>query len=87
MTKKSEKTWVMEPVPWEDLLGQEIYIKIHDVEVRDTVVKRYLPDGQVIYGPKLTLAHIFARWTMIPAMDEVSDATERAMKKFTEDLS
>lgn len=79
MTKKNEN------IPWSDLLGEEITHKIDDVEVRDIVVMRYLPDGQAIYGPKLTLAHIFARWTMIPSMDEVSDATERAMKKFTED--
>ena len=84
MTKKNDPVLVRD-VPWSELVGEEIFHKIDNVEVRDVVVKRYLPDGQVIYGPKLTLAHIFARWTMIPAMDEVSDATERAMKKFTED--
>ena len=84
MTKKNDPVLIRD-VPWSELVGEEIFHKIDNVEVRDVVVKRYLPDGQVIYGPKLTLAHIFARWTMIPAMDEVSDATERAMKKFTED--
>ena len=84
MTKKNEPVLIRD-VPWSELVGEEIFHKIDNVEVRDVVAKRYLPDGQVIYGPKLTLAHIFARWTMIPAMDEVSDATERAMKKFTED--
>lgn len=74
-----------EPIPWHEMLGEEVTVIIQDVPVRDIVVKRFLPDGQAICGPRLTLGHIFARWTMLPQMDEVSDATERAIKKFMED--
>jgi len=72
----------MTEIPWDEMIGETVEHTIEGVLVRDVVVKRYLPDGTAVVGPRLTLAHIFARWTMIPAMDQTSENTEAMLKDF-----
>ena len=65
----------------EEDIGKITETVIENVLVVDEIVKRCLPmTGQPIIGPRLKLAHLFARCTMIPAMEEASEATERFIR-------
>lgn len=68
----------------EEHIGLNVITLIDGVAVRDVVEKKMLPNGVYIIGPRLTLGHIFARWTMLPSMDEVSEATEKLFKELRE---
>lgn len=68
----------------EEDIGTEVLNIIDGVAVRDVVEKKMLPNGVWIIGPRLTLGHIFARFTMLPSMDQVSDATEKHFKDLSE---
>jgi len=61
-------------------IGKEIQVKIEGVLVWDEVIEMYLPNGTSIIGPSLTCGHIFARFTMLPAMLEASEATKKHLE-------
>jgi len=61
-------------------IGKEIQVKIEGVLVWDEVVEMWLPNGSRIIGPSITCGHIFARFTMIPAMLEASEATKKHLE-------
>lgn len=64
----------------EEDVGEEVEIEIEGVRVWDTIVEMYLPNGSQIIGPSITCGHIFARFTMIPAMLEASEATKKHLE-------
>jgi len=66
----------------EEDIGEEIEIEIESVKVWDQVIELMLPNGTTIIGPSLTCGHIFARFTMLPAMIAASDATRKQMEDF-----
>lgn len=54
-------------------IGTEVRSVIEGVEMFDEIIAVWLPNGQQIIGPTLKCAHIFARFSMIPAMMEVNE--------------
>jgi len=64
----------------EEDIGESVEIEIEGVKVWDYVIDMMLPNGTTIIGPSLTCGHIFARFTMLPAMIESSDATKKHME-------
>jgi len=62
----------------EEDIGDEVLIEIGGISLFDDIIEIMLPNGRIVIGPSLQLAHIFARWTMVPQMIEVSEATRRA---------
>lgn len=69
----------------EEDIGTEVRSVIEGVEMYDEVIAVWLPNGKRIIGPCLKCAHIFARFSMIPAMMEVNERMESHMNKM-EDL-
>ncbi len=67
------KVWV------ESDIGEEVEVFIEGIRYFDTVIEMWLPDGQRIIGPQLKCGHIFARFTMLPAMLSASHETKRAL--------
>ncbi len=66
-------------------VGKETPVFIEGVKVIDMIVEVMLPDGQVIIGPQLACAHIFARYSMVPAMEMVSEATQKTIESMEGD--
>jgi len=58
----------------DDDIGTEVSTVIEGIQYFDTVIECWLPDGQRIVGPRLKCAHLFARFSMIPQMEMVSEA-------------
>jgi len=69
-----EKRWTKEDI------GKEVEVLIEGVHYHDIIVEVWLPDGQKIIGPRLKCGHIFARYTMVPAMMQASEETEKAFE-------
>ena len=69
----------------DDDIDNEIEIVIEGVKMRDEIIEAWLPDGQRIIGPKLKCAHIFARFSMLPAMYAASEATRDALRQMEDD--
>ena len=65
------KVWTDEDI------GEEVEITIEGIRYFDTVIEMWLPDGQRIIGPQLKCGHIFARFTMLPAMLAASENTKK----------
>ena len=63
-------------------IGEEVETIIEGIRYTDIIIEMWLPDGQRIIGPRLKCGHIFARYTMLPAMEAASEAT----KKMFEDV-
>mgnify|MGYP003663444213 FL=1 len=64
----------------EDDVGKEVEIVIEGVVVIDTVGVTYKPDGTPIYGPQLSLCHIFARFSMLEPLMAWNGVIEEAQK-------
>jgi hypothetical protein len=64
----------------EEDIGSEAQIEIEGVLVWDEVIEMFLPNGTSIIGPSLTCGHIFARFTMLPAMIQASEATKKHLE-------
>ena len=71
----------------EDQVGEEVEIFIEGVKVFDEVIQVTLPSGNKLIGPSLSIAHIFARYTMVPPMIAASEATEEMLRQMDEDDS
>lgn len=72
---------ICEGANWiEENIGEEVEIEIEGVRVWDTIIEMWLPNGSRIIGPSITCGHIFARFTMIPAMLEASEATKKHLE-------
>ena len=71
----------------EEQIGDEVEIFIEGVKVFDEVIQITLPTGNKLIGPSLSIAHIFARYTMIPSMIAASEATEDMLRQMEEDDS
>ena len=56
----------------EEDIGTEVLSVIEGIQHYDEVIEVWLPNGQKIIGPSLKCGHLFARFTMIPAMLEAS---------------
>lgn len=56
----------------EEDIGTEVLSVIEGIQHYDEVIEVWLPNGQRIIGPSLKCGHLFARFTMIPAMLEAS---------------
>jgi len=69
----------------EEDIGTEVRSVIEGVEMFDEVIAVWLPNRKRIIGPTLKCAHIFARFSMIPAMLEVNERMESHMNDM-EDL-
>jgi hypothetical protein len=70
-----------EPLNWtEDDIGEAVELDVDGVRVPDTIIEMWLPNGHRIIGPSLTCGHIFARFTMLPAMLEASEQTRKHME-------
>ena len=69
----------------EENLGDEVEVSIEGVKYLDTIIEVYLPDGQRIIGPKLKCGHIFARFSMLPAMFAASEATQEMLRQMEGD--
>lgn len=54
-------------------VDRQVATLIEGVLYYDTVVEEFMPDGQIVWGPRLKLAHMFARFSMIPAMEACSE--------------
>jgi hypothetical protein len=67
------KVWTDEDI------GEEVEITIEGIRYYDTIIGMWLPDGQRIIGPQLQCGHIFARFTMLPAMLEASESTKEML--------
>ena len=75
MTDIPEEGWT------EEHIGNEVEVEIEGIRYIDTIIEMYLPDGQRIIGPKLKCGHIFARFSMLPAMFAASEATQDMLKQ------
>jgi len=64
----------------EEDIGSEAQIEIEGVLVWDEVIEMFLPNGTSIIGPSLTCGHIFARFSMLPAMIQASEATKKHLE-------
>ena len=60
-------------------IGEEVEVLIEGIRYFDTIIEMWLPDGQRIIGPKLKCGHIFARFTMLPAMLDASEHTKKML--------
>ena len=70
-----------EGLTWEEEhIGQAVELDVDGVKVPDSIIEMWLPNGHRIIGPSLTCGHIFARFTMLPALLEVREATKRHME-------
>ena len=69
----------------EEHLGLEVEIVIEGVKLIDEVIKVTLPSGKLLIGPSLSVAHIFARYTMMPGMLAASEATEKMFRQMEDD--
>lgn len=63
----------------EEDIGEEVEITIEGIRYYDTIIEMWLPDGQRIIGPQLKCGHIFARFTMLPAMLAASENTKKML--------
>ncbi len=61
-------------------VGLEVEIEIEGVKIWDEIIEMYLPNGTSIIGPSLTCGHIFARFTMLPAMIQASELTKQRLE-------
>ena len=61
-------------------LGKHVETIIEGIRYYDEIIECYLPDGQRIVGPRLKCAHLFARYSMIPHMEAVSEATQKSFR-------
>ena len=61
----------------EDDIGTTQEVIIEGVSFMDTIVGVFLPDGQYVIGPRLKCAHLFARFSMVPAMEQVSEEIQK----------
>lgn len=57
----------------EEDIGTEVLSVIEGISHYDEVIEVWLPNGQRIIGPSLKCGHLFARFTMIPAMLEANE--------------
>ena len=73
------------PVWTDEDIGNEIQHQIDGVSFLDIVIEMYLPDGRRLVGPSITCAHIFARFTMLPDMVELSNITRRRIEQMEGD--
>ena len=71
----NEKTYTEEDI------GKQVRTAIEGVEYYDTIVGRWMPDQQFVVGPRLKLAHMFARFSMVPPMLATSDAIRESMEE------
>ena len=71
----------------EEQIGDEVEIIIEGVKVFDEVIQITLPTGGKLIGPSLSVAHIFARYTMLPQMFAASEATEEMLRQMDDDDS
>jgi hypothetical protein len=69
----------------EEDIGKEVEIIIEGVRLIDEIIEAWLPDGQRIIGPKLKCGHIFARYSMLPAMFAASEATQDMLRQMEDD--
>ena len=76
---EEEKIWTEEDI------GTEVTVVTEGIRHTDIIVEAYLPDGQKIIGPRLKCGHIFARFSMIPAMEQASQATKDMIMQFGDD--
>ena len=76
---EEEKIWTEEDI------GTEVTVVTEGIRHTDIIVEAYLPDGQKIIGPRLKCGHIFARFSMIPAMEQASQATKDMIMRFGDD--
>ncbi len=69
-----------EPVIYTEAdIGEEVEITHEGIRYYDTIIEMWLPDGQRIIGPQLKCGHIFARFTMLPAMLTASENTKKML--------
>jgi hypothetical protein len=64
----------------DDDIGREVKVIVENICYTDVVVEVYLPDGQRVIGPRLKCAHLFARFSMIPAMEAHSEVIQKAQE-------
>ena len=76
---EEEKIWTEEDI------GTEVTVVTEGIRHTDIIVEEYLPDGQKIIGPRLKCCHIFARFSMLPAMEQASQATKDMIMRFGDD--
>ena len=69
----------------EDDIGEEVEVLIEGIAYMDTIIEMWLPDGQRIIGPQLKCGHIFARFTMLPAMLQASEDTKKMLDMMEDD--
>ena len=62
-------------------IGTEVEVVIEKVRLYSEVISVMTPDGKTLIGPEVSLAHIFARYTMIPGMIAASEATKEAFRQ------
>ena len=60
-------------------IGTQVEVNHFGITFTDEVIRRTLPDGQVIIGPRLRCAQVFAWFTMLPSMDAASEETEKML--------
>ena len=61
----------------EEDIDEVVETVIEGVKYIDTIVGVFLPDGQYIIGPRLKCAHLFARFSMIPSMEQCSEEVQK----------
>ena len=61
----------------ENDIGTTQEVIIEGVSFMDTIVGVFLPDGQYVIGPRLKCAHLFARFSMVTAMEQVSQEIQK----------
>ena len=75
---EEEKIWTEEDI------GTEVTVVTEGIRHTDIIVEAYLPDGQKIWT-EIKCGHIFARFSMIPAMEQASQATKDMIMRFGDD--
>jgi hypothetical protein len=69
----------------ENDVGRLVRVVIEGVAFDSPVIEVTLPDGQVVYGPVVSIAHIFARYTMVESLMATSEHIRKSENKFSED--
>ena len=61
-------------------IGSMKTVVVEGIEYMDEIIGVWLPDNQYVIGPRLKCAHLFARFSMVPAMLATSDAIKDSME-------
>ena len=62
-------------------IGKMVEVTIEGVNYMDEIIGVWLPDNQYVIGARLQIAHIFARFSMVPPMLATSDAIRESMEE------